>query len=509
MKRVLLVVVDGCTPRVLGPAMDRGDLPLLADLAARGTLALDGVSIFPSITPAATASIVTGRYPAQHGIGGMSWWDPASDHVFYFGDDVRTVLRRGIGAFLRDFLLQLNGDRLRSPTMFQLVERAERRAACFNHLIFRGDVCHAIVPPLLLRLLPSVDARIEVQGPSWLCLGDFVASSGRGRPDDADGGPLHRFGLDDQGTEAFLRQVPDAGALPDFSLAYFPDYDFDSHEHGPGGALGTLRRLDERLRAVVDAWGGLDRVLDDTAIVLTADHSHSDLPGGNGAGIVLHEVLADYDIAGPAEGSADVRGLLVCPNMRTAEIYTHDGSSAAVDALAAALCQDPRVDQVIWRASRDHAEFHVATRDRGRLRFGTSLEGSAAADEYGGRWSLHGDLETIDASLERGRIRYGVYPNALERIACGVAAPRRGLVWVTARPGYEFSLPGQDVHAGGGSHGTLHELDSRVPVIVAGTGAPLPLERGVAPRIVDVAAICLGILGMGDAAPVPAGAAHR
>ena len=81
MKRVLLIVIDGCTPTVLGPAIERGDLPLFAELTAGGRLALDCVSIFPSITPAATASIVTGQYPAGHGISGMSWWNPNTGEV--------------------------------------------------------------------------------------------------------------------------------------------------------------------------------------------------------------------------------------------------------------------------------------------------------------------------------------------------------------------------------------------------------------------------------------------
>ena len=132
MQRVLLVVVDGCTPRVLGPAIDRGELPLLADLAARGTLILDCLSIFPSITP-----------------------------------------------FLRGFLLQLNGERLRAPTLFQLVERENRRAACFNHLVFRDDVPHDVSPPLLLlRLLPSVGQPGD--GPWPVLALSLPAGAGRG-----------------------------------------------------------------------------------------------------------------------------------------------------------------------------------------------------------------------------------------------------------------------------------------------------------------------------------------
>src|SRR5688572_11893328 len=93
------------------------------------------VTIFPSITPAATASIVTGAYPSEHGIVGASWYDEARQHVAYYGDDFWTFAKQGYAAFLRDFLVHLNGDRLKTPTLFELVERAHRPASCVNYLI--------------------------------------------------------------------------------------------------------------------------------------------------------------------------------------------------------------------------------------------------------------------------------------------------------------------------------------------------------------------------------------
>ena len=95
MKRTLLFVVDGCTSRVLRSMIRDGALPTIEALRARGALAYDCVSVFPSITPAATASIVTGRYPEGHGIAGMSWWDPSTDRVSYYGDDVWTMTTCG------------------------------------------------------------------------------------------------------------------------------------------------------------------------------------------------------------------------------------------------------------------------------------------------------------------------------------------------------------------------------------------------------------------------------
>jgi hypothetical protein len=85
------------------------------------------------------------------------------------------------------------------------------------------------------------------------------------------------------------------------------------------------------------------------------------------------------------------------------------------------------------------------------------------------------------------------YPNALERIAGSLDAPNSGDVWLTAEPGCEFEVSGGEAHAGGGSHGALHALDSLSPVIVGGAGAPaLPKHM----RSLDIAPLCMELLGL-------------
>jgi predicted AlkP superfamily phosphohydrolase/phosphomutase len=63
----LLIGLDGATFTVLDPYMERGLMPNLAELSARGTR---GVlrSIMPPLTPPAWTSLVTGKHPGQHGI---------------------------------------------------------------------------------------------------------------------------------------------------------------------------------------------------------------------------------------------------------------------------------------------------------------------------------------------------------------------------------------------------------------------------------------------------------
>ena len=93
---MLLVVIDAATPHVVCPAIQTGRLRTLQRLADAGSLHESSASIFPSITPAATTAIITGAYPAEHGIAGAAWFDEQRNEVAYYGDDFWVIARRGI-----------------------------------------------------------------------------------------------------------------------------------------------------------------------------------------------------------------------------------------------------------------------------------------------------------------------------------------------------------------------------------------------------------------------------
>lgn len=497
MPQVLLVVIDALTSRVVAPAMAEGRLPTLKALADRGQVRFDCRSIFPSITPAATSSIITGRYPCEHGIAGASWLDESTGEVAYYGDDFWTILREGTGHFFQDFLLHLNGERLTAPTLFQLAERAGRSAACLNYLVYRGDTTHRIRVPLALALLPGVPFAETVAGPSTLCLGDFV-SEGPGRDDlRSVGGIFHRFGLDDPGTAGYLQALAAGERLPDVAVAYFAENDYRSHKVGPQAALRVVERVDDYLRDFLDARGGIDLALGDLRVAITGDHSHADIDAdAEHARLDLAAVLGSWSLGDPGAGWRGDAQLMICPNMRAAQIYTRD-ESVDVDRVIDDLLAEPRVDQVLWRSREagGATRFHVATADRGRLSFAFAAGEAGTPDEYGGRWTWTGDLRAVDARVgAEGRVASDRYPNPFERIAGGLRHPCAGRVWVTATPGVELEAPGGKVHVGGASHGALHADDSLVPLIVAG-GGPVP-EWQAPPRTVDVAAVCLSALGI-------------
>jgi hypothetical protein len=154
MKRVLLLVIDALTAPLLVKEMENGRYPNFKKLSEAGTFR-ECISIFPSITHAALTSIITGEYPDKHGIIASYWYDFARDKVAYFSGGLGMMVQVGVGNFFREFLLELNNDYLKVPTLFQQLEREGYETACINFPIYRGDVPHEVNMPALLKWLPA------------------------------------------------------------------------------------------------------------------------------------------------------------------------------------------------------------------------------------------------------------------------------------------------------------------------------------------------------------------
>jgi hypothetical protein len=463
----------------------------------------ESTTIFPSITPAATASIITGCYPAEHGIAGASWFDEARQEVAYYGDDFWVIARKGIGAFLRDFLVRLNGDRLTAPTLFELIEGAGRSTACVNYLVYRGSVRHRVNVPWLMALLPGVPLTETVDGPQMLCLGDFVTAPPLRHKRSPKSGFLHRFGMDDEATAQRLIALAGEHRLPDFTVAYFADNDYESHDVGPHAALPCVERVDRALGRMFDAAGGLARFLDEYCVVITSDHGHCEIsPDAAQAAIDLESVLGEFRHAELGRAWREGDQLMICPNMRAAQVYVRHPSHEAIEHIARSCLIEPRVDLVMWKRTAPESGSYIVTGPRGRLEFWPSgstrvatpanLPATSGRDAFGTAWSWRGDLEVLQMSKDGSTVESSEYPNAFERIAGVLDARNSGDVWVTARPGCEFQLEGGKPHIGGGSHGALHACDTLCPVIVAGARMRLPSAM----RSVDIAPLCMEALGL-------------
>ncbi|WP_166826304.1 alkaline phosphatase family protein [Thalassoroseus pseudoceratinae] len=497
-KKVLFVVIDALSQTIVDNAWSDTRLPNLHTLAKKGWHQ-PSISIFPSITPAATASLITGCFPSAHRISGAYWYDREAEVVNYFGTDLEVVLREGIAKYLRDFQMRLNHDHLQSPTLYQQAERAGLTAACLNFMWFHGDVPHEFQTPWLFKLIPDLSPAERVHGPKICYLGDFAKTPlpSTGETMTGPGGPLHKFGMSDETTAAFLLQLCEVG-LPDLTVAYFPENDFQSHSEGPAEALTVIEKVDRVLGQVFELHGGIDAMLEEVAIVVTGDHSQSPLANDN-TGINLDDVLSNFSLVPAGSTWQSHEDLMVCTNLRSAQIYfrkPHHDDDEHLKQVVTSLKQCPRIDQILWRSGdQDAWTYHVHSPHCDPLIFSRdpSRFSQSAHDEFGNSWSWTGDLSGLDGRVaDDGVVRFRDYPNAFERIA-EAFFEETGDVWVTASPGWEFVVAGVKPNASG-SHGTLSAEDSISPLIVA--GAPAGFEFPEQPRSVDVAPICCRLLGI-------------
>ncbi len=513
MKKILLIVIDALASRIINPAIERGSLPTFHALIQKGVFRPECTSIFPSITPAATASIATGMYPTDHHIAGAFWFNREEECVAYYGDDFWVMLEEGMQEFFDEFLNHLNHKRLHADTVYQRIERHGMTSAVLNFIWFRGETRHDVNVPLLLKLFPGDEFSPQIYGPRVLGLADFASSAIPGREEklQATGGITRRFGFHDETTAEYLLHLSTAEPFPDFTLAYFPNNDYASHQEGPAEALKEVQKVDDHLAEFIESRGGIDSFLNEFTIIILGDHSQCDLKKDASArGIDLNEMFKDYQIAKPGSPWNEEDDLMVCPNMRACHIYLQDRSSSARDRVVSRLLQNSRVDQVLWRESAwDHGQvekitdlttdrFHVQTEeDDLKFWFAESEDAISGRDIYGNSWSWEGSLAGIDASVNaQGVIEYEGYPNALERIATSFSQLASDL-WVTAKIGCEFELKETSIHESG-SHGALNRDDSTAPLIIA--GLPDAIDIPECPRAIDIAPLCLQALGLQDEA---------
>jgi predicted AlkP superfamily pyrophosphatase or phosphodiesterase len=214
----------------------------------------------------------------------------------------------------------------------------------------------------------------------------------------------------------------------DFLFFYLPDYDFASHALGPGGAHEALARSDGAVAALVEAAGGLDAFLERYDLVLCSDHGQTHVDRA----IRLQDAVADQHV-------------VVTASNRAGMVYLLPDAGMDARSVAERLDRTDGVDVALFREGRES----LAMRDGEEIRLARD-----EPDWRGRAWHALGN------------------PNA-------------GDVIVSAAAGVEFADLGGRHHAGGGSHGSLLDGDSVVPMLVVGNAKPPGSIMGVAPLVLD------------------------
>lgn len=463
--KLVLAVIDGLAPAALEQGIAEGTAPTLATLMERGVYIDDCVAAFPSVTPVCTASIVTGTGPDQHRIPGMNWYLRSEARYVEYGSSLQATRSFGIGRSLTDTIYNLNLGHLSrtTPTIFESLDDAGVRTAGTTFLMYRGRHRHeASGESALARLVAATLFRHAVWGPRELFYADLFASRETGCRSQ-----LGLPGARDQHSGcvgAFLVEHD----LFDFLLLSLPDNDTHSHRTGPDGQVQSLILADAQLERLVDAGGGIDAFLEEHAIIVMADHSHSPIEHRAS----LRSGFADLRVLAPNDPRPELAHIAVCPGWRSGMVYVLDEDHRErLTRRAARLAERIEgVDLVIRRAG----EEAVVWSPRGELRF---APGTGAADLAGHRWSFQGDLAAVGARVEDGTLHSEEYPDALGRLWSALHCENAGEVLLSAAPGYEFTDWGGVDHVGGGSHGSLHRGDSLGTLLCVGVGPGSRDER--------------------------------
>jgi len=488
MKKVILFVIDALGSEILTPAIDNKLLPNFKQIIEHGAFREECISVFPSITPACLSSIITGEYPVKTEVPGNYWYDTHTDTVNYIGGDFSTILREGVESFLQKFLINLNSRFLSADTLFEKLERKNLKTASLNYFVYHGDHSHEISLPEPFNFLPLSASEHLVKGPSMLQLGDIHKPD----IDNFDFSNLeghdNYYGFEDDTTMAVLTHLVENDEMCDFTVAYLPDNDSDSHKVGPGNAVFTLQHADELLGDLFAVKGGIEQFLEEYTIFIVGDHSQSPLiKDKDRRGINVDKLLEEFNVVDAGTQWDEDEEMVVCPNLRATLLYFNVVNRNRFERVSHRFLADDRVDQIIWKGQlldADEEGYFVRTATDGLLHFWQDDEEPMAHDLQGNGWSWDGNLATVDGHVVNENIIFPTYPNVFERLKNVLDLERSGDMWVTAKPGFTFHLDGMDYEVGG-SHGALHRLDSTTSLLIAGHDDDLNIPDY--PRIVDVA----------------------
>jgi hypothetical protein len=425
-KKLILVVIDGLTPDVFEAAVESRSAPTLASLAERGEYAR-ATSTFPSLTPVCLASLATGGGPDVHHIPHLVWYHRDEKRMVEYGSSFGAMRAVGARRVIKDAIVEMNAEHLAraAVTVYEALEDEGFVTGAVNVPCYRGRTRHVPTVPGMVR---------AVNGPRRFFYYNLFES-------DMTGAPLaireRAAGSIDAYAAAVGRWLVTRDGF-DFLFFYLPDYDFASHALGPEGAYEALARSDRAVSALVDAAGGLDEFLERYDVICCSDHGQTlvDRP------FRLEDALSEFRLLRPNDRRDDAE-LAVAASNRAGMVYLLPAASIEPRAVAERLRGEKALDVVVFRDGDDA----IAMRDGGEARL-------APGD---GGW--------------RSRAWHAL------------TNPNAGDIIVSAASGVELIDLGGRHHVGGGSHGSLLDGDSSVPMLVVGDHALPASITGVAPLV--------------------------
>jgi predicted AlkP superfamily pyrophosphatase or phosphodiesterase len=370
-RRVVYIVIDGMRTDAFEQAAASGKAPALTFLRERSHYVRDTVAAYPSITPCATATLITGETPDRHGIPGQCWFDREEQRVVNYGQGPRLAFLEKATEVATDLFFNMNNRHLSRDvlTLHESLEDLGVPTASTNFLVHRGRHEQRIDPNILEKFFIRGDHRDEpVLGPKEHYFADVVSGPTAACQEGLGvRGKAKRIKATDEWASCVVRELLEKDAA-DMIVFYLHENDHISHNEGTDTQFDNVVRSGEHIGNVLEALGSWERTVEEVGFVLTSDHGQTPVIKDDDHFVDLDDVLEDFDIVQPKRDnpdSLDGHDLVQCGNGRSGSVYLNEERRGTLlGPVAKTLKEHDGIDQVLWRDE----EWRVVSADRASRR---------------------------------------------------------------------------------------------------------------------------------------------
>lgn len=484
-KKIIFLMIDSLMSQAIDTGIQQKELPTFQFLTENGQYYKNMVSSFPTMSVTIDSSLITGTYPNDHLVPGLTWYSSDEKKVINYGTGPMEVLKHGADQTLHDAIINLNGNHLnpKTPTIYEDLAKHGLKSGSINGLMYRGTTNHMLSIPKWIEGLSSLPNEIKVKGPDFLALGSLAnpLENIKKLPEGLTG----RLGLNNDYSMETVKYLIQENKLPDFLFVYLPDLDKKLHKKGPQDISG-VKEVDQQLESLLKQFGSPKEALNKAIFIIAGDSGMSSiLPSENNPVVDLPSLLKEYNILRQGETVTDETDIVLAVNETMAYVYSLK-KDISLRELAQLLTTDNRIDLVSWKEN----EWIYTRQGESNKEIKFKANGKMT-DSYQQKWTVEQDVKVLDVSVDtrNQRLDYGKYPDVLKRLSGALHSHQGEFLVVTAKPGYELADRSSPSHKGGGGHGSLHQGESLVPLIICGTD-----EKPQYARIVDLKPFFLKLL---------------
>ncbi|MGW8959389.1 alkaline phosphatase family protein [Paenibacillus sp. NPDC055715] len=475
VKPVIVILIDSLMNKPLQKAIQEGRAPAMQYLLKKGQYFPQVVSSFPTMSVTIDSTLLTGTYADRHHVPGLVWYSDPRKRMIFYGNGIKEAFKIDQMQVFMDAICQLNQVHLNKKTKTIHEELADKgkESASINAIVYRGRTEHVLKVPRFIANSNRVPEQLRITGPKWFSYATFAQLDPKNSWNTP---PWKKFGMNDEFSAKETAFLINQKKLPGVTIAYFPENDNLVHKKGPTQLEG-IEKADQALQGVLNAHGSWEQAVKNAIWIVMGDSGQSAVYDDRQAATVeIKPLLNHYRIAKLNQSVRKEDQIVISTNERMAYVYAIDDNVELSDVVKH-LQKEEKLDIIAMKDDKNNIRV---TRGKNNTMF-SYRPGGNFTDEYGQSWTLSGETSLVDITINNNRIKYGIYPDVLARLYGAMYSHEGRYAVVTVKPGYELVGESSPTHIGGGAHGSLHEKDSLVPLIISGTNT-----RPKTLRIVDI-----------------------